>query len=56
MRRRLWLWRAQLCVIIGYTALITIWLPGFWLHPFGPVVKNLPMLAAIYALHELERH
>ena len=55
MRRRLWLYRAQLLLIAGYTAIITLWLPEFWLHPYGPILKNLPILALIIALHELER-
>jgi hypothetical protein len=42
-------------VVLGYTAIITVALPEQWLHPYGPVVKNLPLLAAILALHQLER-
>jgi uncharacterized membrane protein YphA (DoxX/SURF4 family) len=53
--RRPWLWLAQIAVIITYTMIISIWLPQFWLHPFGPVVKNIPLLAAIFLLYELER-
>lgn len=52
-RRRL-LWYAQLAVILFYTAIITWRLPEFWLHPYGPLLKNLPMLAAIWLLLELE--
>ena len=48
------LWLLQLAVIIGYTALITAFLPEQWLHPYGPILKNLPMLAAILLLHQLE--
>jgi hypothetical protein len=54
LRRRRWLWRAQMLVIVGYTAIISFCLPEFWLHPYGPLTKNLPMLAGILALHELE--
>lgn len=50
-----WLWAAQAAVIAGYTVLISVWLPEFWLHPFGPILKNLPMLAAIAVLSALER-
>jgi uncharacterized protein YbjT (DUF2867 family) len=53
-RRRL-LWIAQAAVIVGYTIIITAALPEYWLHPFGPVLKNLPMLAAIGLLYELEK-
>jgi hypothetical protein len=41
-------------LILGYTVLITIFLPEFWLHPYGPVLKNLPLFAAIVFLHEFE--
>ena len=54
LRRRRLLWLAQAAVIVAYTLLITIWLPEFWLHPYGPVVKNIPLLAAIYLLYEME--
>ncbi len=54
LRRRRLLWLAQAAVIIAYTLLITIGLPEFWLHPYGPVVKNIPLLAAIYLLYEME--
>jgi uncharacterized protein YbjT (DUF2867 family) len=54
VRRRKWLWRLQMALIAGYSAVIAVWLPELWLHPFGPLLKNLPMLAAIVALHELE--
>jgi uncharacterized protein YbjT (DUF2867 family) len=54
IKRRRWLWRLQMAVIAGYSAIIAVWLPELWLHPFGPVLKNLPMLAALLALHELE--
>ena len=55
MRRRRWLWRAQIALIITYSAIIAWALPELWLHPFGPLLKNIPLLAAIAALHELER-
>ena len=45
------LWRVQAGVILGYTAIITIWLPQYWLHPFGPVLKNLPILLLLWLLH-----
>lgn len=46
---------AAALLILGYTAIITLALPEFWLHPFGPVLKNLPILALLWALHELDR-
>ena len=52
--RRRWVWTLQLVVVLGYTALVTLFLPEQWLHPFGPVLKNLPVLAAILLLREAE--
>lgn len=52
-RRRL-LWLAQLALIAGYTLLITLFLPEQWLHPYGPISKNLPLAAAIALLWALE--
>jgi uncharacterized protein YbjT (DUF2867 family) len=54
LRQRRWLWLLQLAVIGGYTLIITFKLPEFWLHPYGPLSKNLVMLAAIYLLYTLE--
>jgi hypothetical protein len=53
-RGRRWVWRAQIAIMLGYTAMISVWLPEFWLHPYGPIVKNLPLLAATYLLCTLE--
>jgi uncharacterized protein YbjT (DUF2867 family) len=47
-------WAAQLALIGAYTLLITIFLPEYWLHPYGPILKNLPMMAAIALLWALE--
>jgi uncharacterized protein YbjT (DUF2867 family) len=52
-RRRL-LWLAQIALILGYTAIISVKLPEFWLHPFGPLLKNIPMVVGIYVLYVLE--
>lgn len=55
LRRRKFLWIAQAVLIVLYTLTITFFLPEFWLHPFGPLVKNLPILAAIWLMYELEK-
>jgi uncharacterized protein YbjT (DUF2867 family) len=52
-RRRL-LWLAQAALILGYTAIISIAMPEFWLHPYGPLSKNLPMLALLALLYTCE--
>ena len=54
MRSR-WLWIAQITLILAYTLVITLRLPEFWSHPYGPLLKNLPMLAAIFLLMSFER-
>ena len=52
--RARWLWPLQLLLIGFYTVAITFALPEFWLHPFGPLSKNLPMCAAIALLWALD--
>lgn len=54
LARRRWLWLAQLALIGFYTVVIAWKLPEFLLHPYGPLTKNLPMLAAIWLLYECE--
>ena len=51
-RRPMWL--AQLALIAGYTLLITVYLPEYWLHPYGPISKNVPVAALIALLWALE--
>ena len=53
-RLRCWVLMAQLLVIAGYTAMITLRLPEWWLHPYGPISKNLPMVLVIGLLLALE--
>lgn len=38
---------AQLAVILAYSLLLSIIDASFWLHPFGPLTKNLPILVLI---------
>ena len=45
----------QLLVIGVYTLLLSILAPYHWLHPFGPVLKNLPLMVSIYILSRLEK-
>jgi uncharacterized protein YbjT (DUF2867 family) len=54
LKRRRWLWLAQLALIGFYTIVIAVKLPEFLVHPYGPLTKNLPMLAAIWLLYELD--
>lgn len=36
----------HLGLMAGYSAVIGIFLPEFLLHPFAPLVKNLPLFVA----------
>jgi hypothetical protein len=46
--------QAQLAVLFIYTALATMVLPMLWADPFGPLVKNLAVLAATLVLLAIE--
>jgi hypothetical protein len=46
-RRRRWLWLTQTLLMLFYMAVIAWRLPEFWSHPYGPLLKNLPMLAIL---------
>jgi hypothetical protein len=45
----------QLVVVVAYTLALTLLAPGAWLEPLGPLVKNVPILAAILAYGAVER-
>lgn len=53
MRRKI-LWVLQALLIFFYTVMISFWLPEFWLHPFGPILKNLAMLMLLWLLYQYE--
>ncbi|MDL5367975.1 SDR family oxidoreductase [Xanthomonas sp. NCPPB 2654] len=53
-RWRRHVYAAQLLLIGAYTVLISAFLPEYWLHPYGPILKNLPLLAAIALASALE--
>lgn len=46
------LWQAQAMLIVAYTLIISLWLPEFWLHPFGPILKNFPILMLLWLLNK----
>ncbi len=39
----------QIVLIVGFTAIITAFMPEWWLHPFGPISKNMVLVAAAWA-------
>lgn len=45
--KRKWCCVTQIAVIATYTLLLTIIDASFWLHPFGPITKNLPIVVLI---------
>lgn len=52
---RLRLWAVvQIGLVLAFTLIITLFLPAQWLHPFGPVSKNIPLLAATAVLYHWE--
>lgn len=53
MRRKI-LWVLQALLIFFYTLMISFWLPEFWLHPFGPILKNLAILMLLWLLYQYE--
>lgn len=44
------LWLAQLLVVAFYTVTLSVVAPQLWVDPFGPLVKNLPIVAVLTAL------
>lgn len=41
---------AALAAMLGMTVVATLLLPTLWLHPLGPLTKNLPIAAALWLL------
>jgi len=52
---RAWLWQAQGVLVAGYTVVIAIALPEFVIHPFGPIIKNVAVLACLWLLALTDR-
>jgi len=46
------LWIVQGLLVLAYTLIISIGMPEFWLHPFGPLLKNLPILLLLWLLYQ----
>lgn len=45
------LWLTQAVLICAYSGLIALGLPEYWLHPFAPILKNLPILLLLGFLY-----
>jgi hypothetical protein len=50
-----WLWLAQGIVIVTYSVIIALYLPEYALHPFGVLIKNIPLLAILLILWRVSR-
>lgn len=48
------LWAAQLALVLGYSAVIALALPEFLWHPFGPLLKNVAVVALLFILFSEE--
>lgn len=48
------LWLSQMALMLGYTLLIAVALPEFLIEPFGPILKNVPILAILILLFNEE--
>ncbi|BBA37813.1 MULTISPECIES: SDR family oxidoreductase [Burkholderia] len=48
------LWGAQAALIVAYSAVIAVTMPGLLAEPFGPVLKNVPILAILLILFSEE--
>ena len=46
----------QIAIVIVYSILIFFIAPLYWLHPFGPVTKNIPLVVLIYWLILTEKN
>ncbi len=49
------LWQAQIFSVSAYTLVIAIALPEFLVRPFGPIIKNLAVLACLSFLVLMEK-
>ena len=43
-------YRVQILLMLGYMVLIGFIVPEQWLHPFGPVTKNFPLIISTWLL------
>lgn len=45
-----WVYALTAAAVVLLTLLASLLLPQLWLHPIGPLSKNLPILAALWTL------
>jgi hypothetical protein len=44
-------WALAGATVLGFTAMATWLTPLQWLHPYGPLLKNLPIAAMLWTLY-----
>src|SRR5262249_10338785 len=44
----------QIALMLGFMLILSVGMPELWLHPFGPLTKNVPLLGARLAMMALE--
>lgn len=49
------IWQCQFAVVAVYSLAIVVWLPEFLFHPFGPITKNMAVLACLAYLSIVEK-
>jgi hypothetical protein len=49
------LWQAQFVLVACYTLIVAVCLPQFLFHPFGPLTKNVAVLACLAFLASAEK-
>jgi DoxX-like family len=45
------LWQVQALIVGVYSLVIALCLPEFLIHPFGPILKNLPIFTLLWLLY-----
>lgn len=49
------IWQGQICIVGFYTFAISICLPEYLIHPFGPITKNIAVLGCLAYLSIMEK-
>jgi hypothetical protein len=49
------LWQLQLAIVASYTLLVAWRLPSYLIDPFGPILKNLAVMALLFQCWSEER-
>jgi len=50
-----WSYGAALALMAAMTVVATLLQPALWLHPLGPLLKNLPIAALLLYLMQIEK-